>query len=97
MAKMPTTAPTKTAEAQRLDEAREQGVHGGYGGRTSANASGAPFARTTAPTGMRGIISATIKRAHALITGARTAWPVSVTITSGCVLRWHCGTARTRS
>ena len=26
MAKMPTTAPTKTAEAQRLDEAREQGV-----------------------------------------------------------------------
>src|SRR5215813_4391310 len=59
-----------------------KGCLGNNGDLTSVSASGAQSARTTAATGMLGTISATIKRAHALITGARMASLVSVTITS---------------
>src|SRR5262249_6581026 len=69
---------------------------GGNGGLTSASASGEQSARTTARTETRGITSATIKRAHARIIGARTVSLGSVTITSGYVLRWRCGTEKIR-
>jgi hypothetical protein len=70
---------------------------GGNGGRTSANANGAPSARTTARMGMRGTTSPTIKPARAPITGVRTASPVSVTTSNECALPLPCGMARTRS
>ena len=51
----------------------------GRGGRTSASASGAPFARTTATTATRGRTSATTRRARGRTAGARTASPASAT------------------
>ena len=66
---------------------------GGAGGPISASASGAPCARTTAPTATPGSISRTTRRAAAPIAGARTASPASATSISGSAWRWRCGTA----
>ena len=76
-------ASRKAASAQRIGVA---------GGLISASANGARFARTTAPSERRGIISPTIRRAAAPIAGARTASPASPTTVSSCACRSLCGT-----
>ena len=63
------------AEQQRLHEADATAWAGAGGGRTSATGSGAPCARTTAPTATPGATSATTRRAPAPTAGARTASP----------------------
>ena len=69
-----------TAEEERLDATRARARRpGGAGGRTCPSGSGAPCARTTAPTAPRGNTCRTITRARAPIAGARTASPASAT------------------
>jgi len=56
--------------------------HGKSGGRTSARGSGERFAKTTATTATRGIISLTISRARGRTGGAKTDWAGSATQTA---------------
>ncbi len=79
---------------------RTNGVPGSAGGRTCPSASGAPSARTTAPTATRGTTSATTRPGRAPTAGARTGSPASPTTTAGCassLALWNGPTRSSRS
>ena len=98
MAQGPPTERSKDSRSVATGRgAGERDAVAAMGAVTQRAAMGRRYARTTARTATRGTISATIRRGRGPITGARTASPASATTSSGCALRWRCGTAGTRS
>src|SRR5215471_13242174 len=92
----PTSEPGATAESQRLDEARENGVPWRqWGPYLSERQWGTVREDYSADGNAWDYFSHDQARSRAYHWGG-VASPVSVTIASGCVLRWRCGTARTQ-
>ena len=93
----PRRARLKPAERARLAEDTQGEVTGSGGGRISASASGAPCARTTARRQRLGVLPARSGALARLPLGRGRHRRDQRRAASGCVSRWRCGTATTRS